>query len=84
MAYYLNEDWLQEVHLSSLLIWYIVAMLTSKLFYLKVVSSIELPPVSSSVARLTLPVVEMQIRKLLQQSHKFQRRGKKKYLTGIA
>jgi hypothetical protein len=50
---------------------------------LQVVTSIHIPAVSPSVARALLPIIEMKIRKLIQQANKFQRRGKRKSLTGF-
>lgn len=45
-----------------------------------VVEETQLPAVSPGVTKTILPVVEMQIRKILQHAHKFQRRGKRRKL----
>mmetsp|Transcript_2881 Transcript_2881/g.3014 ORF Transcript_2881/g.3014 Transcript_2881/m.3014 type:complete len:454 (+) Transcript_2881:205-1566(+) len=47
----------------------------------EVASDIKIPAVSPPVCRHLLPVVEMQIRKIIQQAHKFQKRGKSRCLT---
>lgn len=43
---------------------------------------IRIPAISPPVVRHLLPVIEMQIRKIIQQAHKFQKRGKSRCLTG--
>ena len=40
-----------------------------------------LPPLRPAVAKALLPVVEMQLRKIVQQGYKFTRRGKSSKLT---
>jgi hypothetical protein len=42
----------------------------------QVAEEVSLPPVSPAVGRLLLPAVETELRRLIQLSHKFQRRGK--------
>jgi hypothetical protein len=48
-----------------------------------VAASNKIPALSPASCRQLLPVVEMQVRKIIQQSYKFQKRGKGKSLTGI-
>ena len=47
-----------------------------------VASDCGIAAISPPVCRHILPVVEMQIRKIIQQAHKFQKRGKGRTLTG--
>lgn len=47
-----------------------------------IAADLNVPAVSPSVSQQLLPVVEMQIRKVIQQGHKFQKRGKGISLTG--
>ena len=49
-----------------------------------IASDIRIPAISPPVCRHLLPVIEMQIRKIIQQAHKFQKRGKGRCLTGIS
>lgn len=42
-----------------------------------------LPAVPPNVTKVVLPAAEMQIKKVIQQAQKFQRRGKRKTLTGF-
>jgi hypothetical protein len=46
-----------------------------------VASSLRLPPLSPSFVHTMLPVIELQLRRVLQQAHKFQRRSKAPVLT---
>jgi hypothetical protein len=47
-----------------------------------VAADVKIPAISPPVCRHILPVVEMQIRKIIQQAQKFQKRGKSRCLTG--
>lgn len=46
------------------------------------VRSAGLNPVSAEVVQELLPIVELQIRRIVQQAHKFQRRSKSSQLKG--
>lgn len=48
-----------------------------------VAESIKLPALKPSVCKLIVPSVEMQIRKVLEQAQKFQKRSKSSKLTGM-
>lgn len=47
-----------------------------------VADSLRLPPLSPSVLNALLPAIELQIRRIVQQSHKYQRRAKASTLKG--
>lgn len=69
----LREAWLQEV------CWAIVScfhVLFHLYFEMQVAEEVSLPAVSPAVSHLLLPAVEMELRRLIQLSHKFQRRRK--------
>lgn len=48
-----------------------------------VIESLGLPPVSPATAYSILPVIELQLRKIIQSAEKFRKRSKKQILTGI-
>jgi 3-dehydroquinate dehydratase len=47
-----------------------------------IAESMGLPALSPSIVKMILPVVEVHIKKIAQQAHKFQRRSKANSLTG--
>jgi hypothetical protein len=47
-----------------------------------VAESVKVPALNPAICKLLLSVVEVQVRKLVQQAHKFQRRAKSSTLTG--
>jgi len=48
-----------------------------------VVEAAGLPPASPEVVNVLLPTIELQIRKIIQQAAKFQKRGKSSTLKGL-
>lgn len=49
---------------------------------LEVSDSLRLPPLSPSVVNALLPIIELQLRRIIQQGNKFQRRSKSSTLKG--
>ncbi|RYH28780.1 hypothetical protein EON65_10940 [archaeon] len=49
----------------------------------EVAKSLQFPPLSPAVVNALLPTIELQIRRIVQQAHKHQRRSKSAKLKGI-
>ena len=47
-----------------------------------IAESIRLPALSPSVCSTLIPIIELQVKRIAQQAHKFQRRSKSTQLTG--
>jgi hypothetical protein len=48
----------------------------------EVMETLKLPAMSPAMCKTILPAIEMHIKKIAQQAHKFQRRGKSARLSG--
>jgi hypothetical protein len=47
-----------------------------------VAQSLRIPALNPTICKMMLPIIEVHVKKLTQQAHKFQRRGKAKSMTG--